>query len=255
MYTKIIQSGKILEVFEYEKEPQKKAIFKKPRFQNTRKCRRSVQRARISFVRLLQANLSTGTAPIFLTLTMREIVPIKDAWREFTLFAQRLRNKVPRVVYVAVPEFQKRGAVHFHLLVWNLPNVTITSERSTRTIAELWGNGFIDIVRTDGSPKLASYMAKYMFKAVYDERLYNSRLYSASRSVVRSVSIKSPAAISYIKDEFKLSDSAVDSFVEYKSEYDTVWLGRCKYYKYNFSLNYEGTSRRNRIYNTQIKSR
>lgn len=243
MYTKIIKSGQLIEVFEYEKDPPEFRPRKKSRQRNPRRYRRNVSRARSSFFRLVQANLGTGITPAFLTLTMREIVPLREGWRAYTRFTDKFRRQTRgRCAFVGVPEFQERGAVHFHCLVWGLTDEEISSERSTRRIAKLWSHGFVDILKSDGSPKLAGYLAKYMFKAMWDERLAGAKSYSASRSLVRSVSLKSKTAVSYIEAEIRgdrintdgTISQGVDSPLvpEIEKEYSTEWMGKCVYKVY-----------------------
>lgn len=227
MYTKVIQSGRLIEIFEYEKDPIPAIRRRKKRYANPRRRIRNVQSARASFFRLVRANIGTGQVPALLTLTMREILSLREGWRAFTLFAQRLRTrKKSSFSFVAVPEFQKRGAVHFHVLVWGLSHEEIARERNTRRIAELWGHGFVDIRATDGSPRLATYLAKYMFKAMYDVRLAGQKAYSGSRNLVRSVSVSNPAAVDIAKEQWGIG---VDNPPLTECEYETKWLGRCNY--------------------------
>jgi len=231
-YTKIVQSGTLLEVFEYENEPlTTPRSNKKLKYRNTKRYTRNVWRARKSFFRLVRANVSATKRPALLTLTMREVVSIKQGWRSFTSFAQRLRYQMPSVAFIAVPEFQERGAVHFHVLVWGLTDEQIISERHTRRIALLWRHGFIDIRSTDGSPKLAGYLSKYMFKAMWDERLSGTKSYSGSRNLMRSVSLNTPFQVDTVKAEFDLE--SVDNPPLQIREYQTKWLGKCIYKVYS----------------------
>lgn len=245
MYTKIIQSGTRIEVYNYEKEPlpiPKKR--KKSKYSYGRRYTRNVHRARTSFFRLVRSNVSPERRPALLTLTMREIVPIGEGWLAFTRFAKGLRKVQPQIAYIAVPEFQKRGAVHFHCLIWGLSDDEIIGERNTRRIAKQWGWGFVDVRPTDGSPKLATYIAKYMFKALWDKRLGGKKSYSATRNLVRSVSIKSKTAVAYIEREIsgdRITEEGqvlegVDNplLPEVERQYMTKWLGKCDYKVYNF---------------------
>jgi len=245
VYEKIIKSGDVVEIWQYEKEPPEYRPRKKSRYKNPRRYRRNVSRARATFFRLVQANLGAGKIPAFLTLTMREIVSIRDGWKAFQAFGARVRrNYSGRLAYIAVPEFQKRGAVHFHCLVWGLTDEEIIRERTTRRIAELWGHGFIDLRSSDGSPKLAGYLAKYMFKAMWDERLSGAKSYSASRSLMRSVSLKSKTAVALVEAEINGDRINTDGTIslgvdnpllpEKEREYSTEWMGKCNYKVYRF---------------------
>jgi hypothetical protein len=234
-YTKIVQSGTLIEVYSYEGEPNPKApVRKKSRFKNSRRYTRSFQRARSSFFRLVRSNVSPENRPALVTLTMREVVSIREGWRGFTLFAQRLKNSTKgKVSYIAVPEFQERGAVHFHALVWGLTDEEIIGERSTRRIARLWGHGYIDIRSTDGSPKLIGYLSKYMSKAMFDPRLSGQKAYSASRNIVRSVSLNTPTQIDIATRIWGLG---VDIHPLTERIYQTEWLGKCVYKSYDIGI-------------------
>jgi len=232
MYTKIIQSGNLLEIYEYEKEPiPPKAKRRKPRRSYGRRVSRNSERARRSFFRLVRSNVGFGASPALLTLTMYDIVPIGDAWKCFTAFFARWnrKRKAERLRFIAVSEFQKRGAVHFHVLVWGLTDEEISSERDTRAIQAIWTYGFIDCIKTDGNPKLAGYLAKYMSKAMQDQRLFGRKAFSASRGLVRPVSLNTKTQIAYAQELWGLKGESVDNLVLTEETYATLWLGRCKY--------------------------
>jgi len=276
MYTKMVQSGTLIEIYTYEKEPIPHDIRKSKKRVHSYRRRRggNISRARATFFRMVRANISPSKVPAFLTLTMREITTLGEGWRAFTLFSQRLRNKTPKVSIIAVPEFQKRGAVHFHALVWGLGeeepclqskqfyrdktgkkkrkhicNEERQCEQHTRRIAELWGHGYVDLFATDGSPKLATYLAKYMQKTMRDERLAGKKCYSASRNIMRSVSLKSAEAHYLIEREIagdtitaegQILEGVDNSLTPLEEKtYNTKWLGRCHYKQYNLEKTYD----------------
>jgi len=262
-YVKLILSGDLVEEYEYELSPNP------DRLKRTRKPRRrvftverradSIKACRRAFSRLVRANLET--APALATLTIVEVGSISDAYREYTLFGKRMRTMFGKDLrMIAVPEFQKRGAVHFHVLIWGLPSalpclfsksfyfdatgkrhrkhicpVERACERNTRTVANIWARGYVDIVETDGSPKLSTYLAKYMQKAMHDVRLVGKRAYSATRNVLRPLSLNTSFQVAYARDEL-IGDNTLDSL----KEYDTLFLGRCVYKRYLIK-SYEGS--------------
>jgi len=82
-------------------------------------------------------------------------------------------------------EFQKRGAVHFHCIFFNLhPDIEV-SERKTRFIANLWGHGFVDIERVRSARNVGAYVCKYLNKSADDERLRGKKFYSTTRNLFR----------------------------------------------------------------------
>jgi len=233
-YIKVIQSGDLVEVFKYDRSPPlKRRSSNKPRRRRLRNVSRradSIVACRKQFVRLVRANLSESNPPALLTLTMREIVDISDAYKAYTLFCKRLRTQYGEdLSWIGVPEFQKRGAVHFHMLLFGLPYEAYKGERRSRRIASLWGHGFVDIIKTNGNARLSTYLGKYMSKAMHDRRLIGKRAYSASRNVVRPVSLNSRFQITTAFEEWGLT---VDNEVVSERQYGTLFLGRCVYQTY-----------------------
>lgn len=110
-----------------------------------------------------------------LTLTFKDnITDVSLADRLFDRFIARVKRRYPEFSYVGVREFQKRGAVHYHLLIgMYIPQ---------RELAELWGHGFVSV----NFLKLKSainYVSKYLAKSVDDERLFGRRLILKSREL------------------------------------------------------------------------
>jgi len=230
MYTKIIQSGKLVEVYTYASDPPPYRPRKKSRFKNPRRYRRNVERARAAFFRLVRANLGSGPNPAFVTLTMREVVTLQEGWTAFTQFSERFRyNFSNRISLVAVPEFQKRGSIHFHLIVWGL-NEYAKNERNSRQIQNLWQRGFVDCVQTDGSEKIAGYLAKYMRKSMYDIRLIGQKAYTASRSCLRSVSLSSSFQVRHSLEICGVDLSTLTPLQD--KSFSTQWLGQGRYRLY-----------------------
>lgn len=248
-YNKFILSGNQLELYEYEKE-----CFIKGRqrgyannslrqdledsrgstFLDRKFARRqdNSRRSSLDFKRLVQANLTASENPLLITLTFStNRKDISECARFFHLFTIRMRRTFGSSFrYVAVPEFQKRGAVHYHALFWGLPLSVEVRERETRKIARLWGEGFIDIVKTDGNNKLATYLAKYMVKAISDRRLLFHKAYFASRNVFRP--IRSSGFPSWwFSGEFPEDTLSL----KFTREFSTSWLGKGLFRLYEVS--------------------
>jgi len=193
----------------------------------------NAKRVALVFGRLVSANLGGDVNPILITLTYAEnITDIKRGYRDFRSFVQALRYKFGNSFkYISVPEFQKRGAVHFHALFWGLSPILFERERDTRFFAKLWGQGFLYWKYTDGNLRLATYLKKYMAKAFLDIRLKNQKAYTASRNVIRPVCQGGFSPVWPVLDEWGVDSNAV----VLSSEYDTIWLGRCKKRIYQLS--------------------
>jgi len=253
-YNKIIESGNQLELYIYEEEPKNKfgkrnsrvkrdyeAEFASVEFPNYRdnplfkaeqvkRRQDNAKRASVAFRRIVASNLRTGENPVFCSLTFNEeYTNISLTARFFHIFTVRMRKFFgAEFRYIAVPEFQKSGRVHYHALFWGLPAHIASRERVDRTIAKLWRKGFVDCVDTDGSSKLASYMAKYMTKSMQDPRLWNCKAYFASRNILRP-KVSSGVPLWWVFDEYGLDVLKP----EYESEFSTHWLGQAKYKRYN----------------------
>lgn len=192
----------------------------------------NARRSAVVFRRLVSANLGERSKPLLISLTYSEnITDIGQGHKDFNTFARNVRAKFGKEVrYIAVPEFQKRGAIHFHALFWGLPSEELArTERHTRLVAGYWGQGFIDLVMTDGNHKISGYLSKYMAKAIMDSRMAGRKGYFCSQNIVRPVIEKNilvePLFFGGLKDIPDLSTAKVLK----DKEYDTQWLGKGRY--------------------------
>jgi len=233
-YVKVIQSGKRVETFEYDRYPQGGRPFGKrtapnPYRKNVGRRRDNALRARENFRRLVAANLGGNVSPAFITLTFAFDVGTKAAFKNLKRFAERLRRtRFPTLRYIAVVEWQKRGRLHFHLLVWGIDEKTIATERKTRNLQRVWLRGYLDARPSDGHPRLATYMAKYLFKAMSDIRYGHQKAYTTSRNVVRPLLWKNDEATQYM-ELMELSTRPACS----NREYMTQFLGRANYKQFD----------------------
>ena len=243
-YNKFISYGNNLELYEYERDIVKLARRKRVRSsdsdhenlgidgENTLPQRTlgrrqdNAQRASLAFRRIVASNLGKPPSPLLATLTYGEnITDLKTGYRHFSSFIQSLRHKYGKDFrYICVPEFQRRGAVHFHALFWGLPVEVFLLERKARTLAGLWGHGFVYLKETDGHEKLSFYLSKYMSKAFVDERLKNQKAYVASRNILRPVIQSGFSPVWPILDDYQVEDTPVVD-----KSYNTKWLGKGRY--------------------------
>ncbi len=255
-YNKIISYGDTLELYEYEKDifrlvggarrnhaPTNDNVGVGTSGEDTLSDQRSekkrekrtdnARRASVAFRRIVSSNLGgSSSLPTLVTLTYKDnFTDLSGAYRHLTAFIQSLRYRFGKAfAYILVPEFQKRGAVHFHALFWGLPKEVLLTERQNRTLSRLWGHGFIYIKPTDGNEKLAFYLSKYFTKAFLDPRLINQKSYVASRNIKRPVIQKGPFPVDYVLDEFGVTEPPIID-----RKYNTKWLGegRLRIFKLN----------------------
>lgn len=134
-----------------------------------------------------------------LTLTYRANEKNKSkAFIDVAKFVRLVHEYLPEWKYVIVPEYQKRGAIHFHAGVKGYQNVKLL-----RTLwLQVIGSGNIDVAapieyRKDSKRKLArtttwspvnlsKYLAKYVSKAMGDNEL-NEQSYHASKNVKKFI--------------------------------------------------------------------
>lgn len=213
---RLIQAGSKVEVIEYEipviikdqllskkrtahktngKKKEKEGAYYAPDKEKNRKD--VLYKARNEMRRLINANVnrkfnmaSSTYKPVFLTLTFADnIQEIPVANTEFRKFNKRLGTYIARnqayVQYVAVPEFQKRGAVHYHQVIFNLPYI------KSSKIADIWRNGFIQVKSIEDVDNIGAYMSKYMSKDTDGEdRLIGQKSYLRSRDLYEPIETK-----------------------------------------------------------------
>lgn len=137
--------------------------------------------------RLVNSNVRAyGYEPCFLTFTYRENQgDIDIAWSDWHEFMRKMRSYFGKLHALSVMEFQKRGAVHFHCIFFNLSPEVESRERSERLIAFMWGHGFVDIERVRSAKNVGAYVCKYLNKSADDERLKGKKFFSTTKGLLR----------------------------------------------------------------------
>jgi len=253
-YKKLIRYGEFVETYEYEKPvlyhgrkgkrvqeslgmpsvPLCGEDLERQREQKNARRKTNIRNSVLAFKRLVLANLGPTSKPLFVSLTYAGITSdLREAREDFKSFSKNLHYRFgDQVRYICVPEWQKRGSIHFHALVWGLPLGLVKTERNTRLVASLWGKGFVDLKETDGHAKIASYLSKYMSKVFIDERLSGKKCYTTSRNIKRPIVEKNPIMLMYNYGELlDLPDLSTATLLQEK-EYMTQWLGQAIYKKY-----------------------
>jgi len=135
----------------------------------------------------LFARLDTRKATaVFLTLTFAEIPTTKRAKLVFKRFTERLRRHFPKMAFIWRLERQERGAIHFHLIMFNFPFVP------QKTIQAWWEKcteepmSICHIEFIEGKRKVFNYISKYCAKQ--SEHVFSSLESSAYQHAERSES-------------------------------------------------------------------
>ena len=207
---KIIDCGDYVQVYEFEhyhfhkdksfldiKFTDTENLYKK---KNTNKLKSillsNALRSNFNIQRLARKNINSWNC--FITLTFKEnIKDITLANKKFNQFISNVRKLKKDFKYLAVPEFQKRGAVHYHLLSnLDLCSGVIIPQKNKKGRAnnidslydiKYWNQGFcrVDFIKSNHT-KIFSYLTKYMTKDI-DNRLWSKKRYFFSQNLAYSI--------------------------------------------------------------------
>ncbi len=231
--SRIIISGNVVEMTTYERgyfknyhEVKKIGRSSKDTTDEDKALNREkvLQRARSRVRRLACANPQLNK---FFTLTFADnVTDLKYANNQFCCFIKRLNRYLTKmhkdkVQYIAVVEFQERGAVHYHLLC-NLPFI------SAKTLQEIWGNGFIRINKIDDVDNVGAYVTKYMTKDNEDERLVGNRSYFTSQGLKKPIEIINTDIAAVIQRALLLGDLKMKK-EPYNATFENEYLGTIEY--------------------------
>jgi len=244
---KIIQSGDIIEIYEYsegylkgytltEKEINNRA-FSESNPDDTDSRERSLQRAKKNLRRLINANVGQYGKEFtakFLTLTFKDNVKDLDkANYEFKKFIQRLNYycfgvKKNNLKYTCVVEFQKRGAIHYHVIIYNMPYL------KANKISNVWGNGFIKINKIDNVDNVGAYVSEYLGQAekgqgydVEDDRLKGRKSYFSSRGLFKPIEITNKKIVEQV------AAALPKEYLTYSATFENEHIGSITYKQYN----------------------
>lgn len=185
-------------------------------------------RARNEVRRIVLSNFDNKSK--FMTLTFREnLQDVEAANKCFTDFVRALNRDLkkkgkPKMRYIAVIEFQKRGAIHYHMIcdLMGFPS---------KRLWELWKSatrqydGGVDIKNIRQVDNIGAYVTKYMVKDLekVDDRLIGKKAYQ------RSLNLDKPKQI--VLDFRKEKDRALyeeltkGKKITYQSKYDDKHTG------------------------------
>lgn len=180
---------------------------------------------------------------LFVTLTYKEnFDDVKESDKHFSRFIADMREELDQdFKYIAVREFQKRGAVHYHMMC----DIDLKFKEKWETelyeveFAKIWGHGFVDIARMNKHrsenskykdkpiDNVGAYLSKYFSKSAEDPRLKGHKIYLPSKGLLRPRILKNDDAIEFIKENVKAKKMVFTNC--YESEY----LGKITFKEYN----------------------
>lgn len=214
--------GKTIEITKTQKTPtprrvsstRKASLFIKPRRSD------SLRRTKRICLRKLLSAFEVFGSPLFITLTFQgSASDVLLASRSLSRFQRQLQIHFRDSQSLFIPEVSPRGRIHFHGLLFGVPQswgdikngkrtIHYGREREERFFAKLWRDGFVDIRQTDGSPRLAHYLAKYIVKGGGDPLLTPIRLIRSSRGFPKEVEYRfeNNAEWDYFSSRMKLRE-------------------------------------------------
>lgn len=200
----------------------------------------NINKAKFKLRDIINSNVghcSKGNRDVFLTMTYKENMKDIDVGKkDFKKFIMRwdyqrkkdLGEKWEKLKYVYVVEFQKRGAVHFHCIFFNLEYT------SAIKISKLWkgknndtGRGSIKINQIDHVDNVGAYVVKYMQKDLIDDRLINKDLYGRSKG-----NLKVPIKITRPKEVVTLLERYKNKII-FSSSFTNEYTGLVIYHQVN----------------------
>lgn len=253
-FYKVISSGSIIEVYEYERdtvkefpknEKEKYNEYEKilleqdesnwihEKNDRTVERRKQTMREARNLTRRL-ALMNFGQGDSFITLTYADnMQDIEKADNDFKKFIQRFKYRYKDLKYIAVREFQKRGAIHFHMIC-NWKKV-FESEQQLKECERwfahnVWKHGFVDIKVLDGVDNVGAYLIKYMTKSISLEAFKGHKAYLCSKGLERPLEYRGEEAEA-ILEAYRLRDKKEVFTNSYISEY----LGTVSYKEYNLN--------------------
>lgn len=236
--SKVIISGDIVEVYEYEQGYGKGYKANNPNGRGSEASQadkeenrvKVLSRARKTVRRLINANIGqygTDFTAKFLTLTFAEhVTDIPMANYEFKKFIQRMNYEYfgkngANMRYVGVIEFTKIGRVHYHVVIFNIPYTKADK------IAKIWGNGFIKVNRIENVDNVGAYVCKYMTKDNYD--LLSKKSYFRSRNLFEPIEITDKKIVENVQNSLQSNKKT------YESQFQNEHRGTITYTQYNIS--------------------
>jgi hypothetical protein len=117
--------------------------------------------------------------PKFLTLTFAENeTDLNRANKEFRNFIRRLSYKLGNdIKYIGGIEFQDRGAIHYHIVLFNCPFIPV------KDFYRIWGLGDVTIKALNDVDNLGVYVTKRFEEYLDDERLMGHKCYLRSKGL------------------------------------------------------------------------
>lgn len=179
---------------EYEEKKNKLDKKYAPKLEN---AIRSMNRSKNNLMDILKSN----DFNFFVTLTFDknkiDRLDDKKTRKEFAKFVKDLRKDFNNMIYVAVPEYHKKGGLHFHLLLGKVTAEELGLVDSGKFIKNgrckgqtifnvtKWGSGFSTATKVLDTNAVKYYLSKYLTKGKVDPRFFGKKRFYVSQNIER----------------------------------------------------------------------
>lgn len=229
---KVVNCGNIVEIYKYKqpiktgyKVKEQKRFREKTESVIKENLNRSIKRSKRKIFELVNTNYIKGKSS-FLTVTFKENLTDYDlAMYYWKLFKQKVEYAFEiKLQYCGVVEFQERGAIHFHICLFNVGYL------EQNKLYDLWNSivpGGINIqgIKDNECDNVGAYMTYYMNKDLGNgfgkEEYKGKKRYFYSRNLLKpSVNYLFTEKADELACYSNLLESLKDNITfEYKSEF------------------------------------
>ena len=197
---------------------------------------KNINRTKIQMQRLVKSNIDIFKTFITLTFDSNknediDINKIEDCHKKFNIWKTYIKRLYPNFAYVCVPEFQKRGAVHYHLLTnieYNDFNLLSEKERKIWNKKDKewkigrdvkgWKYG-LNMAINMKNINVVGYLTKYMTKDI-DNRLFGKHKY------LNSYNLKKPVETYINLDDKKDMLYYLKEICDCEKTYENIYLDK-----------------------------
>ena len=235
-----VRTGKDRTIFDRGSGNAIKAPEEVEKMKQEKSLSNSLKRTRNTLRRLINAN--TGRwgkeREKFFTLKFKKnVTDHESANAEFRSFIKRLNYKLFKkhsgLKYVCVVERQERGALHYHIILFNMPYVP------HKELLELWGHGAVTINAIDHVDNVGVYVVKYIEKTMHEmqsnksAKVKDKKLYFASRGLYKPEEISDGTAEG--KRELRKIAGKVEGHEVYRKMYESEHYDTYEVIQYNLA--------------------
>lgn len=261
-YVKVETMGNIIRVKRYEKIPKINKTGGRKKNENRGNHKKEVDnRRKQAIIDLINTNFSNNN--YFITLTYKDnITDIERTNKDFKKFIQRLKRNYfqekykdskgktrykdktgVKLKYLAVPEQQKRGAIHYHIIInlneietfkikeWYIKDNIKTAEHKEKEkeLFNIWGQGFTDIRQITTVDNIGAYLTSYLKKTLDNDFLKGKKAYLRSRGLEKPEVIEDPERVKNLLE-------ALQNYIPaYSTNYHNDYLGHIQMKEFNIT--------------------